>query len=320
MADELKLPVPGMPFADSPTQPGLGLRPEQMRSRGVFAEQPGMTPKYARNRGQREPDFKETLARLFVQVGPKEYQRFVNSVPDESQALARVLAGTNQGTGGGMGGVGYVDFLLQQAPINLQEKVAITELLSDNYVLYAFGQGAPTFSYSGTLVNTKQDDWAVNMLRIYRDVIRASQLARRKKTVRLRYDSYIVTGAAVGFSMSETAEMEMAVPFTLTLVVKDVLLLPNPDYAITQVEETFAPPDFLSRLVEGQTRPGTGPLRLKAAPPLRMVPAAPPADPADAHTVKDVLGYNLQTSTPMTEEQKQRILDAQRRIHGSNKL
>jgi hypothetical protein len=298
MANELKLPVPGMPFQTA-AQTDLGLSPERVRSRGVFGEQPGMTPKYSRNQGNREPDFKESLARLFVQVGPSEYEQFVDSVPEESQALARVLAGTNQGMGGSRGGVGYIDFLLQSAPISLQEKIAVVETLADNYVLYTFGQSAPSFSYSGTLINTKQDDQAVNMLRIYRDMIRASQLARRKKTVRLRYDSYIVTGAAINLNMTQEATVEMAVPFSLTLIVKNILVLPNPDYAITVVEESFAPRDFLPKLVSGQLNPGPRALRLKAAPPIRTVPTTTVIEPTEQYSVKDVAGYTV-TPEPVT--------------------
>jgi hypothetical protein len=279
MAKNLTLPVPGIPFDDNPSSPSLKISADKARPRGVFGEQPGMTPKYARNVGGREADFRETMARLFIQVGPAEYERFVNSVrandPD-SESLARVLAGTNQGAGGAMGGVGYVDFLLQSAPINIQEKFSISETLADNYVLYAFGQQAPTFSYGGTLINTKQDDQAVNMLRIYSSMIRASQLARRQKVVRLRYDSYIVTGAAVGFNMSLGSEMESAVSFNLMLVVKSLQILPNPDYALTIVDSNFAPTDMLPKLANGTTNTNVRPVRMRALPPLKMVATNPP--------------------------------------------
>lgn len=259
MSDEFTLPVPGIPF----TQGG---------PRGVFGAHPGMTPKYAKNVGEREGDHKETLARLFMEVGDRERDRFLTSIPAESQDLAKALTGT-----------GYIDFLLQQAPIALQEKMSVSETLADSYVAHAFGQHAPSFSYSGTLFNTRQDDQAANMLRMYRDIIRASQLARRQKVVRLRYDSYIVTGVAVSITMNLAAEMEMAVPFTLTMLVKNLTQLINPDSIISVVDEPFGPALYAPKLVTGGA---AGPVRVRAAPPMER--PAPVVTSVKEDTIEDV--------------------------------
>jgi len=183
------------------------------------------------------------MARLFVQVGPTEYQRFLESVgagDPASRELARVLAGTNPSVGAQLGGAGYLDFLLQGAQHSFQEKRDVVELMGDNYVAYYFGAAAPMFSYSGILINSKEDDQAHNMYRIYRDMIRGTQLARRRKVVALRYDNMVVRGTTDGFSWQLGGDNEMACPFSFQLLVKSILLLPNPDWGIVPAQEAFA--------------------------------------------------------------------------------
>lgn len=263
--------LPGRDFPGDTTSDAAREQTPAQASRGVFAEFPGMTPKYAWNSrdGSRERDFTETMARLFVQVGPKEYEKFYQSVAassPESEPLAKVLAGTNVAVGSENGGAGYVDFLLQSAQHNVQEKMEVVELLSDNHVAYFYGQAAPTFSYSGSLINTIQDDQAMNMLRIYRDMIRGSQLARRRKVVRLRYDGMIVTGAAMNLQWALSAENESVVPFSFSILVKQITILPNDEYGLVKLSEPFASSQVLPPITGVQLNPGTRPVRTTMVP------------------------------------------------------
>lgn len=280
MADNLyKLPTPGVAYPNAPR----GNLSRDRRPIGVFGEHPGYTPKYARNEGQREDDFRESMARLFIQVADQAaYDRFVNSVPDESKDLARVLAGTNAG----VGGLGYMDFLLQRAPLSFQEKLAVVETLADNFVIYAFGQAAPQVTYSGVLINTRQDDQAVSMYRIYRDMIRASQLARRKQVVRLRYDSYIVSGVTNGLQMDLAAENETYCPFSMPMILTSVLVLPNEWSSLNVLSEAFDVTGTLPKPAEVITP--AGPVRHLLAPPVEPVTKETSQAPSEQFGVEDV--------------------------------
>lgn len=199
------------------------LNPEDVKgSLGVFAKYPGATPKYALNNGtQRDNEYRETMARLFIQMTAQERRLFVNSCPPETRPLARVLAGVGTGASGG---TGFVDFLLTTVQENFQEKVQIVESLSDNFVVYTFGQKAPIFTYAGVLLNTYQDDQRVWMMRLYQDVLRATQLARRKKLVRLRYDSVIVSGVLIAHGQALDAQMQTKADFSFQLVVTQYVI------------------------------------------------------------------------------------------------
>jgi hypothetical protein len=123
------------------------------------------------------------------------------------------------------GGKGYIDFFLQNAVHSFNEKVQIVETLSDNYVAFFFGHSAPIFQYQGTVMNTFQDDWTMRMFRIFRDLGRGTELARRKFVLRLRYDSMIVNGAMLNFQWSLLAGQEMSCPFSFNLLVKSVQIM-----------------------------------------------------------------------------------------------
>ena len=285
------LPVPGGPWDTDTVANG----PAPI---GVFGQNPGATPKYATNQGAILKDFRETMARMFIQVGAAEYDKFIASVTQldsNAQNLAKVLAGTNVAVGGknNATGTGYIDFLLQNVQHQFQEKMQVVETLSDSYVVYFFGQGAPTFQYSGMLINSKQDDQANNMLRIYEYMIRGYQLARRKKLLRLRYNDLIVAGAAINFTFGLAAENEMACPFSFSLLVKSITPLQDPDAGIVTPDTLFATQSVLATAgfpngtLPGQVISVTGNQQQATS----MTPTTPPADTSPQQTLTYLAQY-----------------------------
>lgn len=211
-----------------------------VKSRGVFSSYPFMTPKYARHRPKRRHEYDQTMARMFIKVSPKLYKKFVASLEDEdTKKIARVIAGDDVNKGGH----GYIDFLLQRAVHELNEKVQISETLADSYVAFFFGQAPPIFQYTGVLYNTYQDDWTMRMVRIFKNLGRGTQLARQGLTMRLRYDSMIVSGAMLSFNWSLVAGQEIYCPFGFSFLVQSIQVLYGnlaPPTKFEQ-EESFSP-------------------------------------------------------------------------------
>ncbi|MAG64683.1 MAG: hypothetical protein CMK74_02245 [Pseudomonadales bacterium] len=176
---------------------------------------PGSTLKWARNDGTEGGDSLHSTARLFIPVDKGEQGKFLQSIPPESQPIAKVLCGVAPG---GSAVTGFIDFLLTAANESFQERTQIVHTLSDNFVVYTFGQQAAPFQYSGWLLNTYQDDQRIWMLRAYQDILRASQLARRQKLVSLRYDSVIVTGILLNHQQNLSSNIANAVQFSFTLL------------------------------------------------------------------------------------------------------
>lgn len=207
-------------------------------SKGVFSDYPGATKKYALNDGHQRRNFRETMARMFIQMSEKERKQFVDSVPEATRRLAEILTGVGTGASGG---TGYIDFLLTNVSEQFHEKAQVVESMTDDYVVYLFGQGAPTFSYSGVLLNTYQDDQRVWMTRLYRDVLRGTQLARRRKLLRIRYDSVIVSGVMLNLNMSITADQEDRSPFSFSFVPTQYVIYTPSLASPTRLKKGFTP-------------------------------------------------------------------------------
>lgn len=206
--------------------------PYNARQQGVFGANPLMTPKYAKNLGvERDAEFKDTLARMYIalpQTGSAEEDlkvrtAYLASLPSDkrTQSLAKVLLAS------GDGGTGFVDFFLSTAQEAFQEVVQVDKVLSDDYVAFFYGQSPPQFQYSGYLINSLQDDQRIGFAHAYNTMLRGTQLARRGALVRLRYDSVIVTGTLTATQQTLTAENELSVPFSFTILVKEYVLLDN---------------------------------------------------------------------------------------------
>ena len=166
--------APGLDRAPLTGEPNVNFRPGNGAG-GVFAGfMQGATPKYAINDGFRADLFRNTMARMFVRVDASEMNTFLGSIGDSHtrRQLANRIAGDpalQQGSRqeGGAGSDdatvrrntnvqtnGYLDFLIQNIQMPLQEKIQVSEGLSDNYVAFAFGQSAPVWAFSGYLINS----------------------------------------------------------------------------------------------------------------------------------------------------------------------
>jgi len=242
----------------------------------VFAEfLQGATPKYARNAGFRhDTQHRNSLARIFIRVDRDEHDTFLNSIGDSQvrSRLADRIAGdplSPRRRGDSVSNSGYVDFLITQVQVQLQEKYEVSETLADNYVAYFFGQSAPVFTYSGFLINTVQDDQATNFVRLYIALLRGTQLARRQKIASLRYDSYIVAGAMLNLSLTHQAQNEMLIPFSFQFLVKKLVISKfTAGWTPTRVDGPFAADPLLV--------PYDGRPRAESA--LQAVTARPPPD------------------------------------------
>lgn len=119
---------------------------------------------------------------------------------------------------------GYFDFFLQSAEESFEEKFQIMETLGDSYAVYGLGKKPRIWSYSGVLLNSQENDWRVNFIKMFDDYISISRLAKfRKNTlnnqVNLIYDSFNIRGAILNLRTSLRSDNELATPFGFTMLV-----------------------------------------------------------------------------------------------------
>lgn len=243
--------------------------PSYGHARGQFGRHPASTPKWAINNGKtRDNEFRETMARLFVQMSNEEREPFVASCPPETRELAKVLCGVDSAASGG---TGFMDFILQRVDETFQEKYQVVETLSDNFIIYCFGQRATPFTYSGMLYNTWQDDQRVWMLRMYRDILRGTQLARRRKLVRIRYDSVIVSGVLLSLTQSIQGDLIDGVPFSFVLQPTHYIIFTQDIAFPTELKTAFT--EAASLLLPSTAVPDMSQLRV-ASPTRGQIPDA----------------------------------------------
>jgi len=211
-------------MAKNPNTPVSGgemsiYEPDAIR-RGVFAQYPGMSPKYDTHRGE------ETMARLLIPVPASMGETWRKAFPSfkgDVKELAMVLAYFRQLKEEERSYKrGYIDFLLQRAEENFQEKFQISELQGDNYTAFFFGQKPPIFNYTGILLNTMQDDWRKAMTLAYLHLLRGTQLAKHKLVMALAYDEMVVIGSMINMSQIFTSDRQIASDFTFSILVKKI--------------------------------------------------------------------------------------------------
>ena len=207
-------------------------------SQGVFSSWPKSTEQFKRWLPNRNHEYFETMARMYIEVpkakriekikkkiGPSGKNQ--DAVDYGPQNLVDVLVGD----GSSNTGFGYLDFLLHSADHQYQEKMQLCEVLSDNYVAFFFGQAPPIFSYTGTLMNTWEDNWLVNMYRLFQYLGRGTKLAQYGLELQLVYDSFTFFGAMTNLNWRLVGGQESHVAFTFNFLVKKAhIVLSNENY------------------------------------------------------------------------------------------
>lgn len=229
---------------------------------GFFGGIQGATPKYARNNGRVDDDFRETMARFFIKSGASAAvkEARIRKLDLWLQPLARQIYGN-----------GYIDFILQSVQTGLAEKMDLTENLSDGYTAYYLGQAPTLLQCSGVLVNSQQDDQVVSMVGLYTELIRGTKLAEHGETLRFRYDSFLYTGTLNNMQWSLGAENELFCPFNFTFLVKRRQVLPSPIFKSVSLRSAVSDIESAADAVGSSLTPQkvTG-----TAPTITAVPAA----------------------------------------------
>lgn len=190
------------------------------KARGVFASRGQSTAQYEHWLPNRNHEYLDTMARMYIDVNNyNQFKRIRNSAGDIAN-IVDVLVGY----GDNKAGLGYLDFLLHTAEHRYKEKMQISEVLSDNFVVFFFGQEAPIFSYTGTVYNTYQDNWLVNLYKIFQYLGRGTKLASRGVSLQLRYDSFTFFGAMTSLSWRLISGQETYAAFVFNFLVKKCIV------------------------------------------------------------------------------------------------
>jgi hypothetical protein len=117
-------------------------------------------------------------------------------------------------------GNSYAGFFLQQVAEQHSERAEVVQLPGDSYAAYFFGSAPSTYTFSGTFLNTQEDQWRVLFKRLYMGVLRGTENAKQRHLVQIAYDTKIVSGYITGLTDVLKADNELFSSFQFTMLVK----------------------------------------------------------------------------------------------------
>lgn len=109
-------------------------------------------------------------------------------------------------------------FFLENVVENREEKVQIVDTFGE-WTAFFFGRRPEVYTYSGTLLNARNHDWANEFAQNYDDYLRGSQAVRYRATIFLQYDDVVVQGYMLSSSLQRSAISDKGVPFSFSLLV-----------------------------------------------------------------------------------------------------
>lgn len=169
--------------------------------RGVYSQSPRVTPNYLP--GAYPTDMGSLrVARLYLSTGKD----------------ALFLAGGDIDSL--LRGTSYAGFFLQQVAEQHSERAEVVQLPGDSYAAYFFGSAPSTYTFSGTFLNTQEDQWRVLFKWLYMGALRGTENAKQRHLVQIAYDTKIVSGYITGFTDVLKADNELFSSFQFTMLVK----------------------------------------------------------------------------------------------------
>jgi len=123
-------------------------------------------------------------------------------------------------------GDGYSKFLLTGVSGQFNEKVQVREVFGDGEVAYFFGRQPVYLSLSGILIDSPDNQWFTDWVRMYSEFFRGTQLAKNYELLKLVLPNMTAIGTVVGMAWNQDSSSDVDVGFTLQFLVQSIA--PNP--------------------------------------------------------------------------------------------
>lgn len=123
-------------------------------------------------------------------------------------------------------GIGFNNFLVTGVNVSLNEKVQITQTFGDADVIYYFGRTPPIFNISGVLIDDIDNQWFIQFIELYENVLRGTALAIDYNILELSLPNMKVIGSISAFTYNQDSARDTDIPFSMTFIAKNVIPLP----------------------------------------------------------------------------------------------
>lgn len=192
----------------------------------------------ARSRGNNNPltpsgvqdDFRGNWAYVKLMTSSSQYNEYLSGKTNRKLTHKGLIGQdgliSQMGDIDGKRSNGYDKFLLTGVSCQLSEKVQITEVFGDSEVVYYFGRQPIIFNLTGILIDSPDNNWFVDWLKLYDDFLRGSQTAKNYELVKIVLPNMAITGTISGFSWQQDASRDVDVPFSIQFIAKLIEPLP----------------------------------------------------------------------------------------------
>lgn len=120
------------------------------------------------------------------------------------------------------GAMGYANFLLTDVNCTFSEKAQISQVFGDGEVVYYFGRDPIQMTFSGTLIDSPDNNWFVQWIEMYGQVMRGTQLARNYELLKIVLPNMEVVGSIMNTSFSQNSQNDSIINFQFTFLAKQV--------------------------------------------------------------------------------------------------
>jgi hypothetical protein len=131
-------------------------------------------------------------------------------------------------------GTGYGKFLLTGVSCQLSEKVQVKEVFGDGEVVYFFGRQPITINLSGVLIDSPDNQWFTDWLRMYSEFFRGTQLAKNYELLQLVLPNMTAVGSMVGMTWSQESGSDAPISFSFQFLVQS--MKPSPITGASMVD------------------------------------------------------------------------------------
>lgn len=130
---------------------------------------------------------------------------------------------------------GFNRLILESVQEGHAERSQVVETFGSFYV-FLFGERPPTYTYSGTLINTKDINWRADFQFYYDSYLRGTRCVERYARVVMTYGGRQVEGFMMNFQTSTDSSLEAGVKVSFQVLITDRLRTLNisKDFGLTE--------------------------------------------------------------------------------------
>lgn len=145
----------------------------------------------------------------------------------------------------------FTKFLLEGVQESHTERSQVVETFGEFFTFF-YGERPPIYNFSGTLINSKMNNWLADFMFYYENFLRGTKAVEQNATIVLTYGGRQIEGFIMNTSNTTQAVTDKGVSLTFQVLVIDRKILSlSADFGLTVTDGIFAQDEaFLKTLTE----------------------------------------------------------------------